>query len=117
MYIYCKGKTKHSPLPEGKTTFVNLKGRCFMNKKLIVKALAALAFNPGLLDGISLPNINFPTMGGIFFWNDLANVNGWRMQQNTITQHVRILDPEDVRRAWGGIDAMERLIYRLANAD
>ena len=56
-------------------------------------------------------------MGGAVFWNDLAEYNGWRVQQNTLTQHCRILDPDDVRRAWGGMDAMEKLFKRLSTVD
>ncbi len=59
--------------------------------------------------GISMPNIPFPTMGGEFFWNTLAEHKGWRMQQNMFTQHVRIIDPDNIRRAWGSLDAMKRL--------
>ena len=87
-----------------------------MNRKIIIKALAVIASNPSALNNFSLPNINFPTMGGLLFWNDLANVNGWRMQQNTLTQHVRILDPQDIRRAWGGLEAMERIFEMIANS-
>ncbi len=86
-----------------------------MNRKTLVKALASIALNPDIISKFSMPNVNFPTMGGILFWNDIANVNGWRMQQNTITQHIRILDPQDVRRAWGGMEAMERIFERIAN--
>lgn len=86
-----------------------------MNKIILVKVLASIAANPSLINRFSMPNINFPTMGGILFWNDIANVNGWRMQQNTLTQHIRILDPDNVRRAWGGLDAMERIFDKIAN--
>lgn len=87
-----------------------------MNMIIIVKALTAIAASPSLIRDLSLPNINFPTMGGIMAWNDIANVNGWRLQQNKITHHARILDPDDFRRAWGGIEAMEKLLQRLASA-
>lgn len=74
---------------------------------LIQKALELLSKFPDLADGLPvLPNINFPTMGGEVFWNDLAEANGWRVQKNNITGHCRILDNEDVRRAWGGEEAI-----------
>lgn len=66
-----------------------------------------------LLRNASMPNIPLPTMGGNVFWNELAECNGWRLQKNMVTQHCRILDPSDVRRAWGGDDAMERLFGKL----
>lgn len=81
---------------------------------LLEQALALIQQSPDFLDKISMPNINFPTMGGQVFWNTLKDVNGWRIQQNTITQHYRILDPNNVRRAWGGIDAMEKIFKYLS---
>lgn len=66
------------------------------------------------LKGLAMPNIPFPTMGGHVFWNELANVNGWRLQKNMVTGHCRILDPDDVRRAWGGEDALTEALRQLA---
>lgn len=86
-----------------------------MNKKIFVKVLAMIAAEPTLIRKYSMPNINFPTMGGLLLWNDLARCNGWRMQQNTLTQHVRIIDPNNIRRAWGGLDAMEEIFERMVN--
>lgn len=62
----------------------------------------------------SMPNIPTPTMGGEVWWNDLAEYNGWRLQQNTLTQHARILDPDDVRRAWGSVSAMKQQFLMIA---
>jgi len=45
-------------------------------------------------------------MGGSVFWNDLANYNGWRVQKNMFAQHCCALNPDDVRVAWGGYEAM-----------
>lgn len=59
-----------------------------------------------LLRNVSMPNIPMKTMGGKTFWNELAECKGWRLQKNMITQHCRILDPEGIRRAWGGDDVM-----------
>lgn len=71
------------------------------------------AVTSGALRKVSLPNIPFPTMGGKVFWNELAECNGWRLQKNMITSHCRILDPDNVRRAWGGDDAMMDLFERI----
>ncbi|MDR0958688.1 MAG: hypothetical protein LBM16_05700 [Clostridiales bacterium] len=68
------------------------------------------------MDGASLPympNIPFPTMGGNVFWNNLADVNGWRVQENMLTHHCRVLNPDDVRVAWGGTDAIMKAFERL----
>ncbi len=64
--------------------------------------------------GVSMPTIPTPTMGGEIWWNDLAEHNGWRLQQNTVTQHARILDPYDVRRAWGDLRSMEVKFAQIA---
>ena len=53
-----------------------------------------------------MPNLELPTLGGHVFWNNLAEVKGWRLQQNIFTGHCRVLDPDDVRRAWGGEEAI-----------
>lgn len=72
-----------------------------MNEKLLTLGINALINAPQLLRECGLlPNINFPTMGGLVFWNDIFSYRGWRIQQNSITQHMRVLDPEDTRRAW-----------------
>lgn len=65
-----------------------------------------------ILNG-EMPNIPFPTMGGHVFWNTIASRNGYKLQQNMITRHARILDRDDVRIAWGRIDAMMRVMDRM----
>jgi GTP-binding protein EngB required for normal cell division len=77
--------------------------------------LKRIARDPGLLNRLSdVPNIPMRTMGGTLFWDNLARYDGWRIQQNTFTGHCRILDPGDVRRAWGSMSDMERICRQLA---
>ncbi len=45
--------------------------------------------------------IDMKTMGGRQFWGDVLFFRGYRIQQNVLTQHYRLLDPEDIRREWG----------------
>lgn len=41
---------------------------------------------------------NYPqTMGGRVWWRDLTNADGWRIQQNVISGHYRLLDAADRR--------------------
>ncbi len=47
------------------------------------------------------PNITAPTLGGKQIWADEFFDAGWRIQQNVITGHYRLLDGKNVRRAWG----------------
>ena len=90
----------------------------------LVSALAALSAAPTLvrqlneiLDSeISLPNVPLPTMGGQMVWDTLAEANGWRLQQNELTKHCRILDPDDVRRAWGTKKGMMKALETLQNS-
>lgn len=46
-------------------------------------------------------NLPFSTGGGKQFWTDVDYCQGWRIQQNAVTGHCRLLDPTDVRQAWG----------------
>lgn len=50
---------------------------------------------------IGYMNLALGTMGGKQFWTDWFHRAGWRIQQNVITGHYRLLDPTDTRRAWG----------------
>lgn len=45
-----------------------------------------------------------PTMGGAQFWADRRYRDGWRVQENVLTGHHRLLDPNDRRHAFGTIE-------------
>lgn len=77
-----------------------------MLKILATGGVAADALLDLLQKELSLPNIPTPTMGGRTFWTTLAEYRGWRLQQNTITKHCRILNAEDIRIAWGTKNGM-----------
>lgn len=82
-----------------------------MDLKLAKMALELIISNPTLLN--DMPNINFPTMGGHVWWRDLVSIDGWRIQQNSVTKHCRILDPTDIRRAWGSEEGMNSLFKKI----
>lgn len=63
---------------------------------------------------LSLPNIPMPTAGGEVFWNTIVQCNGWKLQQNMITHHARILDDNNYRIAWGTINGMMKAMKRMA---
>lgn len=46
-------------------------------------------------DGINTPKVK--TLGGNMFWNEIAKKGKFRVQQNVISQHFRILDDSDYR--------------------
>ena len=47
------------------------------------------------------PNVPFITAGGKQTWADQFVFSGWRIQENVYTGHHRLLNPDDVRKAWG----------------
>jgi len=55
--------------------------------------------------GRGKPNLALPTFGGVQFWGDVLWLGGWRIQENALTGACRLLDPGDVRRAWGSFEA------------
>ena len=85
--------------------------------KLIFKALVLLSQNQDLLNkfiqSLDMPNIPLPTMGGHVFWTTLAEYNGLKLQTNMITHHARILNKDDVRIAWGSLEAMDQALTRI----
>jgi hypothetical protein len=75
-----------------------------------------------LLDryGDGHPNLALPTLGARQFWADVFWFADWRIQENVLSGHHRLLDDQDRRRAWGSREACravferERLELRLA---
>lgn len=51
--------------------------------------------------GMYVLNVPLSTAGGKTAWNTLAQWWGWRVQEHKLTGHIRILDPGNVRQAWG----------------
>ena len=49
------------------------------------------------------PNMQLPTMGGNVWYDNIFEVDGWRLQQHRtagLQSHYRFLNPENVRAAW-----------------
>ena len=101
-----------------------------MNKSSLVKGqgnaeigvlLAMISAAPSLIKVVketmdeigSLPNIPTKVMDGGIMWTTLAKSNGWKLQQNQITKHCRIIDPKKIRRAWGTKDEMRYVLATL----
>ena len=87
--------------------------------ELVLKALGENSSTTNellkILDSeLSLPNIPTPTLGGEVFWNNIAEYGGWKLQQNMITHHARILNSDNVRIAWGTINGMMKALDRMA---
>ena len=59
------------------------------------------------------PNVATRTFGGQQLWADVRFRQDFRIQQNALTGHHRLLDPHDVRRAWGSFEHCEAVLDRL----
>lgn len=55
----------------------------------------------------SFLNWQTPTLGGKQLWTDFQWRGGWRIQQNVLTKHWRLLDETNVRHAWGSRSACD----------
>ena len=62
------------------------------------------------------PNLSVRTGGGMQFWTDLRNIGGWKIQQNSETGHCRLIDPTQVRRAWGNFAHCEQSLQQQLQA-
>ena len=87
-------------------------------EELIEKLSKLLKCDPEILRDfpMGLPNLRMPTMGGTFFWEDVAEIQGWRLQKNTLTGHWRLLDPDNFRCAWGTNAKMVDIFTRAARS-
>ena len=68
-----------------------------MTRFLLISLLCAFSFSSP-----AMPNLRFPTLGGVQFWNDIQIQSNWHLQRNCITGHYRVLNPNKTRFAWGG---------------
>lgn len=64
---------------------------------------------------MGLFNIDFPTLGGEIWWDTILSRNGWKLQVNKVTDHARILDPYNIRKAWGSEYEMRKEFDNLAS--
>lgn len=77
---------------------------------ILAGALGVAAVVGGALPVEPRPNVPFPTLGGKQVWSDEFVRAGWRIQTNVLTGHYRLLDPHDVRRAWGTFEQCRRAL-------
>ncbi len=66
---------------------------------LVLTSLFTMAVLPAVAQS-ALPNMQLPTTGGTQFWRDEMVRSGWRVQRNHFTGHCRLLDHNQIRRAW-----------------
>lgn len=58
-------------------------------------------------------SLKMKTLGGRQFWGDVAWFRGWRIQQNVLTRHYRLLDPEDYRYASGTLAECKKELQKI----
>lgn len=58
-------------------------------------------------------NVPTPTLGGRQLWGDVRYFHDWRIQQNILTKHYRLLDGNDVRQAWGTLEQCELRLNQI----
>jgi pimeloyl-ACP methyl ester carboxylesterase len=60
-----------------------------------------------------VPNLDSPTFGGKQFWTDEFVYLEWRIQRQVLSTHYRLLDQNNVRRAWGTFDECQAEFKKL----
>ena len=58
--------------------------------------------------------VGVKTLGGLQFWGDLKYFHGWRIQQNVLTNHHRLLDPQDHRHCSGTAEECEARLLKIS---
>lgn len=58
-----------------------------------------------------------PTLGGRQFWGDVCFFRGWRIQQNVLRGHYRLLDPADHRHESGTLDQCRSRLDQIRRAE
>ena len=61
-------------------------------------------------------NWKTPTLGGRQFWTDVVHRSGWRIQRHADTGHHRLLDPGNLRHAWGALQQCETQLQTEVDA-
>lgn len=85
--------------------------RCLVRVAIILSLLTAAT----LFAQEESPNLNLPskTLGGREFWGDVIHFHGWRIQQNALTEHFRLIDSDDVRHAWGTREQCQAMLDEI----
>ncbi len=61
-------------------------------------------------------NLPMKTLGGAQFWTDVRYAGKWRIQQNSETNHCRLLNQNNFRQAWGNrLHCDQKLNQAIAN--
>ncbi|QDV48785.1 Alpha/beta hydrolase family protein [Gimesia fumaroli] len=61
--------------------------------------------------------LTMKTLGGRQFWGDVQFFQGWKIQQNVISKHYRLLDAGDQRHASGTLEACQARLEEIKEAN
>jgi len=86
-------------------SFAGLSGRSGLLREVATESRAATGHHLAL-----------PTLGGRQFWADRYICGGWRIQENVITGHARLLDPDDSRHCRGDYQACRAAFEHIRSA-
>lgn len=83
---------------------------------LAAKAVGWFDRDMQMLGGLpTMPNLALKTGSGALFWRDILCRSGWCVQEHVILGSFRLLDPQRVRRAWGGKRAVLRAFHEMTS--
>ena len=60
-----------------------------------------------------VPSIGVPTLGGMQFWGDVYYRAGWKIQQNVLSGHFRLLNPSSLRFASGPLQRCKLMMEAI----
>lgn len=89
-------------MPAGHVNYNRVNAQIRMQMERLLPTGSAMERFAETMQG-QMPNVPMPTLGGAVFYRSIYETGGWRVQQHTVPgmeNHYRILDAQDVRRAW-----------------
>ncbi len=72
---------------------------------------------PTAEDSQFLVNVPMKTLGGRQLWGDVLFFHDWRIQQNILDGHFRLLDGDDVRQAWGSYEGCHDRLEEISKEE
>ena len=60
-----------------------------------------------------MPNLDLRVTNAGIWWEELGTWNGWSLQRHVLTEHCRVLDKNNIRRAWGSEKRMRLAFNKL----
>ena len=89
------------------------KGAKFLDVKNMAVKGASKVLMEAVNNDMPLPNIPAKAKEESKVWHTLAEYNGFKLQQNVVTQHARILDSNNIRIKWGTMEGMDKSFDRM----